>query len=377
LRCPKLLMSFISLLLLVTMIMPVKADQLSDQEDLLQELLNQLNQQQAKLNQAASTEKSIMGQVKNIESEAQKAEKEIKRLEDNIDYLQTNINVTEKQMKIQQKELQKQSDLLSERLVMIYEQGESSYLEILLGADDLKDFIVRYDMLKTIISQDRDLIYSISAKKKDLDNRLADLEVQKKELEVSQANKAAQQATLATQLKDKKSVLNSVQDDKEQYARAIAELEQASAEAEALIRRLQGKSNGSRIGTGTYTWPTPGYGNITSPYGMRFHPILKARKLHTGIDIGAPTGAKIIAADGGTVIYSGWLGAYGNAIIIDHGAGMSTLYGHQSQLLAREGDTVAKGQIIGRVGSTGWSTGAHLHFEIRRNGTPVNPSTYL
>lgn len=375
-RC-KLLMVVMSLVMLLTMVMPVHADQISEQEELLRQLLQQLNQQQSNLNQAAQTEKSIMGQVQKIEAESQKTERDIDALGDNIDYLQNSITVTEKQTKIQQQELDKQTELLSGRLVAIYEQGENSYLEVLFGADDLKDFIVRYDMLKTIIGQDRDLIYGISAKKIALENRMADLEVQKRQLEASQANKAAKQATLASHLKDKKTVLNEVQTDKQKYAQAIAELEQASAEAEALIRRLQGKGNGSRIGTGTFTWPTPGYGNITSAYGMRYHPILKTNKLHTGIDIGAPMGAKIIAADGGTVIFSGWLGAYGNAIIIDHGAGLSTLYGHQSQLLVSEGDTVAKGQIIGRAGSTGWSTGAHLHFEVRKNGTPANPRNYV
>jgi murein DD-endopeptidase MepM/ murein hydrolase activator NlpD len=155
----------------------------------------------------------------------------------------------------------------------------------------------------------------------------------------------------------------------------MEELERASAEAEAMILRLQGK--GGSIGTGTYTWPAPGYRNITSSYGMRYHPILKVNKLHTGIDIGAPSGAKIVAADSGTVIYSGWLGAYGNAIIIDHGAGISTLYGHQSARLVSVGAKVTKGQTIGKVGSTGWSTGPHLHFEVRKNGNPINPRSYV
>ncbi|MDD4172545.1 MAG: peptidoglycan DD-metalloendopeptidase family protein, partial [Syntrophomonas sp.] len=227
-----------------------------------------------------------------------------------------------------------------------------------------------------IIDQDQDLIDTINSRKKDLDNKKADLDVQKRELLAAKAAREDKQQLLATQLNDKKVVLGSVQQEKQKYAQAIREMEQASAQAEAMILRLQGKS-GASIGTGSYTWPTPGYTNITSAYGMRYHPILKKNKLHTGIDIGAPSGARIVAADGGSVIFSGWLGAYGNAIIIDHGAGISTLYGHQSSRLVSVGAKVSKGQTIGKVGSTGWSTGPHLHFEVRKNGTPVNPRGYI
>jgi murein DD-endopeptidase MepM/ murein hydrolase activator NlpD len=362
---------------MVVVVMPVSADQISEQQVLLDQLNQQMDQQQNNLNSATKTEKTIMGQVQSIEQQTARTQLEIRRLTDNISYLQNNISATEKQIKIQQQELDNQTQVLGERLVVIYEQGESSYLEVLLGANDLKDFITRFEMLKTIIDQDRDLIDTINTNKKNLDNKIADLEVQKRSLQADQASQEANKLLLAGQLNEKKTVLDSVQTEKEKYAQAIAELEQASAEAEAMIRRLQGKGDGSRIGTGTYTWPTPGYKTITSAFGMRFHPILKVNKLHTGIDIGAPSGAKIVAADGGTVIFSGWLGAYGNAIIIDHGAGISTLYGHQSALLVNEGQTVAKGQQIGRVGSTGWSTGAHLHFEVRKNGTPVSPAGFV
>jgi len=373
----KLLTGLVVLMMLVAMILPVYADELSEQQQRLNELNQQMNQQQNNLNKASRTEKSIMGQVEGIERDADKTQQEINTLEDRVNHLTNSIAAADKQIKAQQKELDKQTRQLGDRLVIIYEQGESTYLEVLLGANDIRDFITRLDMLTTIIEQDRDLIDTINRNKKDLDTKMADLEVQQRELLAAQDSKEGRKTLLASQLNDKKVVLNSVQMEKEKYAQAIEELEQASAQAEAMIRKLQGNSSGVMIGSGSYTWPTPGYKNITSPYGMRFHPILKVNKLHTGIDIGAPYGAKIVAADGGTVIYAGWLGAYGNCIIIDHGAGMSTLYGHQSTLMVGVGNKVFKGQTIGKVGSTGWSTGAHLHFEIRKNGTPINPRGYV
>ena len=373
----KVLTGLVALMMLLAMIMPVLADELSDQQQVLNNLNQQMNQQQNNLNNAARTEKSIMGQVEGIERDVNQTQQDINTLAARVDNLTTNIAAANKQIKLQQQELDKQTKQLGDRLVVIYEQGESTYLEVLLGANDIRDFITRLDMLTAIIDQDRDLINTINSNKKDLDTKMADLEVQKQELQAAQDSKEGRKVLLATQLNDKKVVLNSVQTDKEKYAQAIQELEQASAQAEAMIRKLQGNSSGARIGTGTFTWPTPGYTNITSPFGMRYHPILKVNKLHTGEDIGAPYGATIVAADGGTVIFAGWLGAYGNAIIIDHGAGLSTLYGHQSLLLVNVGDTVFKGQTIGKVGSTGWSTGAHLHFEVRKDGTPVNPGGYV
>jgi murein DD-endopeptidase MepM/ murein hydrolase activator NlpD len=371
----KMLAGLMTLVMLVAVILPVYADEISDQKKLLEEINQQMNQQQNNLNNVSRAEKTIMGQVQTIEKDVTKTQSEIRSLADQVLYLQNNITATEKQISLQQQEMEKQAKLLSDRLVFIYEQGECSYLEVLLCANDIKDFLSRFDMLNSIVAQDKDLINSINSKKRDLDMKKSDLEVKKRELQVVQESQEGKKQVLAAQLNDKKIVLTDVQQEKEKFAQALEELEQASRQAEAMIRKLQG--TGGSVGTGSYTWPTPGYTSITSPFGMRYHPILKTRKLHTGVDIGAPNGVKILAADSGTVIFSGWLGAYGQAIIIDHGAGISTLYGHQSELLVGEGDGVTKGQTIGRVGSTGWSTGPHLHFEVRTNGTPVNPIGYI
>ena len=170
----------------------------------------------------------------------------------------------------------------------------------------------------------------------------------------------------------------SLESEKAVIEKGLAELEQASNEIAAKIRASTARTGGySGNPSGRFLWPTPGYSKITSDYGMRVHPILGTKKLHTGIDIGAPSGTRILSGDAGVVIHAGWLGAYGNAVVVDHGGGLSTLYGHMSSIAVREGQQVTAGQKLGGVGSTGLSTGPHLHFEVRVNGNPVSPWGYL
>lgn len=358
-------------------ILPVYADEIDDARDQLQELGKQINSQQGKLSSVKQQEKSIMGQIQTIEKNIITKENEIKTLEGKIEYLQTNIAATEENIKAAQADLNNKNELLGDRLVYIHEKGDLTYLEVLLSATDLKDFLTRYDLLSMIIEQDISLIDSINVQKSELQRKKSDLEVQKNELLYAQNSERSKREELSGQQQDKKKVLTGVQQEKAQYEKALAELEQTSKELEALIRRIQAGTSGEQLGTGVFTWPTPSCTNITSPYGMRYHPILNYNKMHTGVDIGALSGADIVAADSGTVIQTGWLGGYGQVVVLDHGGGISTLYAHMSTIIAVNGASVSKGQVIGKVGSTGWSTGPHLHFEVRINGAHTNPMSYI
>lgn len=367
----------LSLILMIGFIFPVGADELSEKQQKLQDVSKQINQQQNKLNQAKKQEKTIMGQLQNLEQNIVKTEKEITALGQRMDFLKENIRQTENDIKKLEEKLAIQSDTLGDRLVFIYEKGNVSYLEVLLAATDVRDFLTRLDMLNLIVEQDVNLIESINQQKHELDMKKSSLEINKQELEGAQKSQQNKKQELNYQHGEKQEILDSVQKEKVQYQKALEELERTSQELEAMIRKLQAGSSGVQQGTGTYTWPAPGCKTISSPYGMRYHPILKTRKLHTGVDIAASQGKTIVAADSGTVIYVGWMGGYGQVTVIDHGGGMSTLYAHQSAFLVSEGSKVTKGQAIGKVGSTGWSTGPHLHFEVRVNGSPVNPTGYI
>lgn len=365
----------ITLAFFITCILPVYANDLEEHQRQLQDVSRQINKNQELLQQKKKEERSVIGQIEAIERNIANTEKELNSLAERIAILKDSIAKVEEEIEEAEQELAEKEDLLCERLEYIYKQGEVSYLEVLLSATDIKDFLTRYDMLSIIVEQDIELIEGINKQKNDLKMKKSDLEVKEKELVQIQANQESAKKMLDSQKEEKQKILSNVSKERKAYEAAIAELEKASAQLEAMIRQMQ--SGGTATGTGVLTWPTPGFKTITSPYGMRWHPILGQRRMHTGVDIGAPMSASIVAADSGTVIFAGWMSANGNTTVIDHGGGISTVYAHQSKFLVKKGDVVVKGQEIGKVGSTGWSTGPHLHFEVRENGTHTDPMAYI
>ncbi|SHG53711.1 Septal ring factor EnvC, activator of murein hydrolases AmiA and AmiB [Thermosyntropha lipolytica DSM 11003] len=376
-RKPGYLALFLACCLLLGAIFPVYADELEEKKRELNEVSRQIKANQQMLKNKKKEANSVWGQIKGIESDILNTEKKINQLDDRIGLLEENIAIKEKEIEETEAKLNAKVDILRERLVFIYETGDVSYLEVLFSATDIKDFITRYDMLSMIVEQDRQLIEEIEAERDKLKMQKSDLEVKKKELVNIKEEQAAQKEALEAKKQEKAQLFNQLQMEAKEYEKALNELEELSRQLESVIRQLQSKNSGPALGTGVYTWPTPGYYTITSPFGMRFHPILQVRKLHTGVDIGAPMGADIVAADSGIVIYAGYNGGYGNMIIIDHGNGMSTLYAHMSRFVAVNGQKVTKGEVIGKVGSTGFSTGPHLHFEVRKDGSPVDPMGYI
>ena len=372
----KLLAILVVVIFILGAILPVYADELEDHQRQLQEVDRSITQTQSKIDKVKKQERSIMGEIQTLEKSIVANEMQLESTVDRIAYLEENIIKLEEEIEDAQNELEDKTDLLSDRLIALYEQGDISYLEVLLSATDIKDFLTRYDMVNAIVEQDVDLIETIEKQKHDLETKKSDLSVKQNELKQSYSDQISIKETLGEQKSQKKGLLSNVQQEKNAYLKALEELEQTSRELEVMIRRLQGGST-TQLGTGTYTWPTPGYTSITSAYGMRYHPILKVRKMHTGVDIGAPGGTSIVAADSGKVIHCGWMGGYGQVVVVDHGNGLSTLYAHMSAYAVSNGTSVNKGQTIGRVGSTGWSTGPHLHFEVRINGSYTDPMAYI
>lgn len=263
----------------------------------------------------------------------------------------------------------------SNRLVSLYQRGEPGYLELMLSSEDFGEMLQRSELANYMMEQDRAVLTQLKERKEKLDRYQA--QVEEKQREVATYQQRAE-ITNARNLRVRNSTDARLQTQREQMDRLSAELaalERDSREVTAMLRALQQTSKGKQRMNGRQyaVGGLPVAGRITSPYGYRTHPILKTRRLHTGVDIGAPSGTPIHAAGGGEVIWASWRGGYGNTVIIDHGGGKATLYAHMSRYNTSVGGTVAKGQVIGYVGSTGLSTGPHLHYEVRINGSPVNP----
>jgi len=278
---------------------------------------------------------------------------------------------------------------LDRRAVNIYKNGGLDYLEVLFTSSRLTDLVTRVDFLSFIVEQDgvilrqvRDLRAEVDAERKALESEEAqvseierDQRAQTTRLEGLVEDQEAKVAQVASARSTKREVVAQAERDLAAWEKQEAALEKESSALREEIQKLSAGVNQSVVGTGQFIWPVNG--RYSSPFGYRIHPIFKVKKMHTGIDIGASSGTPIKAADSGVVIQAGWRGGYGQTVVISHGGSITTLYAHQSAILVTVGKAVQQGDVIGKVGSTGYSTGPHLHFEVRVNGAPVDPMSYL
>jgi len=270
-----------------------------------------------------------------------------------------------------------QKKRMEARVLAQFEAGNPSYLEVVLNATDFADFTDRAQMTQVIVERDHSFLDQLLSTRRVLARKKAVLQEKEAE-EAAQRDVVARQrneVAIKTEL-----TLENLKDTNAARANAERELaafEQASSEVSAMLNRVQsaGVSGGAYSGNWSGSWlqPVPGY--ISSPFGWRIHPITHTRRFHDGVDLACGGGTPIHAADKGRVVHAGWFGAYGLAVIIDHGSGMSTLYGHceRGSLRVSGGEVVSRGQVIASVDSTGWSTGDHLHFSVRRYGSPIPP----
>lgn len=334
----------------------------------------------ANINKAKSDKEKQLAVKKELDNQIYLTRQQIQVLEDKISLLNANIEEKEFEIIDKQADIDDNYTLFKKRVRAMYMSGESSTVGLILGADDFYDFLTRAEVLSRIAEHDRDLIEQLKRDKEDIEAAKAEVEADRADLEESLSNLDDLKLSLSGKLEQTQQQIQDIAALEEQFLQDKAKNQQEMAAVQADIDDIYAKleSMGDYVG-GDFLWPVPGYSKITSYYGWRFN----NSDFHTGIDISGSNiyGKSIVAANSGKVVfvqrsYTPGKG-YGIYLIIDHGGGMSTLYGHTSEILVDVGDYVTRGETIARVGSTGWSTGPHLHFEIRVNGKHTNPMSYL
>lgn len=394
---------------------------------------------QSMISQTRGQVATVQAEIRALDAQITQVNIKIDQLNGEMQKLQAEIAQTKAELEAAKAELLEKKELYAKRLRAMYIANDRGYLDILLDSTDATSIIGNARMIRSIATSDRELIDEINAKVKEIEEKQALLAEQEKQLAQKQAQARIERSNLEAANAQKTGYMNSlmsnlsayeaqydamlresdaiesqianldlsIQKAKEEESARIAKqraaAEEARREKEAAARkasRSTGRIASTRLvsvnsapavsndvvsygekatpeaKTGEFYWPVPGHHRITSPFGYRIHPILKYRKLHTGVDIGAPNGTPVVSAGSGTVIASRFMSGYGNCIMIDHG-GKVTVYAHLSSRAVSPGQSVSAGETIGYVGSTGMSTGAHLHFEVRVNGAVQNPLNYL
>lgn len=342
-----------------------------------EEVKQQIDEKNERLEYIKSVLPEEMVKLQEINDKIAEYEKEVASLNNDADKLEDSISKLEVDLESAQKKYDEQKEAFETRMIVMYEAGETTYLDVLLSSKSLTDFVSAYYMMSEIASLDSELLSQVDSEKQAIQIAKDTLEKQKEQYKIAKDNKEKTAITLENTKIVRNNYMNQLTEEERTLQEQIDSYYSQINNIESEIVMLTTANIGSEYVGGAMAWPVPGYSRITSPFGMRTHPFTGVYKLHTGTDIGAPIGTNFIAANSGTVIKAGWNNAYGNMVIIDHGGGVSTLYAHGSEILVTVGQTVTKGEPVLKVGSTGYSTGPHAHFEVRINGEYVDAMNFV
>jgi murein DD-endopeptidase MepM/ murein hydrolase activator NlpD len=310
----------------------------------------------------------LQNNIRATAAQIQQNETKIRTATENLKKLQAELAIAEKGFQ------DKQLGTVARLRFLQRQQGGQGWA-VLLQSNNLNEFLDRRRQLKLVYQADRKILADLQAQFNDLNQRKRTIERQKNDIALLTQQLLAQKTQFEAQAKIQQDLIARLRQDRNALEEAEAQLERDSATIAVMIRQRLSIPGPVIQGTGQFIYPLVGI--VTSNFGWRVHPILGYRRFHAGVDFGASHGSTIQAADAGVVIFSGWYGGYGNAVVISHGGSLTTLYAHASELYVSQGQTVQQGQAIAAVGSTGFSTGPHLHFEVRQNGEPVNPLGFL
>lgn len=367
----------ISILLLVCMMSStVFAATTSGLKDQINKTNKDINSTKKELDQVTKDKKLTLSDIDSLDKKIGSAETQIANLESDIKNLENEIVIAEENIKYSEDAYAKKDATRQERLVAYYKCGSLSFWDTLLASESITDFFYRYRLMDEIVSYDNKLLKELDDDKKAIEEQKVALENNKAVCENKKDVAEAQKVALKDTKEVRVTYLSKLEKTEDLLEESIDELQKKADALTEELKKLASSSTNSTYTGGTMTWPLPGYYTITSKFGNRLHPVLKVYKMHTGVDIAGAgcNGKNVVAAADGKVINAGWISGYGYTVMIDHGGGIVTLYAHSQKLLVKVGDQVKRGQAIMLVGSTGYATGPHVHFEVRVNGKYVDPT---
>lgn len=353
-----------------------------EQQKLLEEknkVSDKLNETNVKLEYVQGELSDTMIKVQEAEDKVLEYEKDIENMQTQMDTLQQSINDSMARLALANLDYNQKKEILANRLVAMYEAGDTEYLDVLLKSKNIIDFVSRYYVIEEMAEYDNRLINEIKTEKENIETTQKQLEEEQAQIKEVKAKSEQTSIVLSNMKTLQSSYANKLSKGEKELQEKITAYKKEQAEIEAQIMNSTNIPVDIQYTGGEMLWPVAASGTvITSNFGIREHPIQGIVKQHTGLDIGgAPLGTPVVAALDGVVTYAGWLGGYGNCVMINHGDGVVTLYGHGNKILTTVGKEVKQGETIMEVGSTGNSTGPHLHFEVRINGEYTNPLNYV
>lgn len=396
-------------MLIGSFVVPVHATSIKDAKDKKQTIEENKSEAEEDVKALQKEQNTLKKSIEALDKKMDKLDQRFYALSEELKEAKVNLEEIQTELAQAKEDEKTQYATMKKRIKYMYEHGESGYLEVIFQADSLSDLLNRTEYVAKISEYDHNMLERLKAVRKKIakaeekqeeeivkvTNLKTKVEKQKEEVEELAKDKQSQMKKYEENIKKKKSLIAGYNKQLDEQEALIEKLEEEArkkaAEEEARRQQQQNQNNSSNNNSssssgnssnnkytgGTFTWPCPSSYNVTSQYGYRIHPILGRKKLHNGIDIGASYGSSIVAAADGTVIAASYNSSMGNYVMIDHGSGITTIYMHSSRLFVSSGQKVSKGQHIANVGSTGLSTGPHLHFSVMKNGSYVSPWNYL